>query len=60
MVKLVLQRQGPDWEDFVGIVCLLLINATISFFEENNAGNAAAALMARLALKTRVWFFHLI
>ncbi|ESQ35077.1 hypothetical protein EUTSA_v10006710mg [Eutrema salsugineum] len=45
---------GPDWEDFVGIVCLLLINATISFFEENNAGNAAAALMARLAPKTRV------
>ncbi|XP_010459300.1 PREDICTED: ATPase 10, plasma membrane-type isoform X2 [Camelina sativa] len=48
------ERLGPDWEDFVGIVCLLLINATISFFEENNAGNAAAALMARLALKTRV------
>ncbi|KAL0755035.1 hypothetical protein Bca101_092703 [Brassica carinata] len=48
------ESQGPDWEDFVGIVCLLLINATISFFEENNAGNAAAALMARLALKTRV------
>ncbi|KAG5390811.1 hypothetical protein IGI04_032352, partial [Brassica rapa subsp. trilocularis] len=47
------ESQGPDWEDFVGIVCLLLINATISFFEENNAGNAAAALMARLALKTR-------
>ncbi|XP_010531891.1 PREDICTED: ATPase 10, plasma membrane-type isoform X1 [Tarenaya hassleriana] len=45
---------GPDWEDFVGIVCLLLINATISFIEENNAGNAAAALMAHLALKTRV------
>ncbi|KAH0864053.1 hypothetical protein HID58_081264, partial [Brassica napus] len=51
------ESQGPDWEDFVGIVCLLLINATISFFEENNAGNAAAALMARLALKTRVCFF---
>ncbi|CAN8304910.1 unnamed protein product [Cochlearia groenlandica] len=45
---------GPDWEDFVGIVCLLLINATISFLEENNAGNAAASLMARLAPKTRV------
>ncbi|XP_075505284.1 ATPase 10, plasma membrane-type [Primulina tabacum] len=46
--------QGPDWEDFVGIVCLLLINSTISFIEENNAGNAAAALMARLAPKTKV------
>lgn len=46
--------QGPDWQDFVGIVCLLIINSTISFIEENNAGNAAAALMAHLAPKTRV------
>eukprot|EP00268_Persea_americana_P011156 TRINITY_DN14676_c0_g1_i5.p1 TRINITY_DN14676_c0_g1~~TRINITY_DN14676_c0_g1_i5.p1 ORF type:complete len:920 (-),score=185.44 TRINITY_DN14676_c0_g1_i5:128-2887(-) len=46
--------QGPDWQDFVGIICLLLINSTISFIEENNAGNAAAALMARLAPKTKV------
>ncbi|CAN0877805.1 ATPase 10, plasma membrane-type [Linum grandiflorum] len=46
--------QGPDWQDFVGIVCLLIINSTISFIEENNAGNAAAALMAGLALKTKV------
>ncbi|CAL9124165.1 unnamed protein product, partial [Musa acuminata var. zebrina] len=44
----------PDWEDFVGIVILLVINSTISFIEENNAGNAAAALMARLAPKTKV------
>ncbi|KAH0871427.1 hypothetical protein HID58_078449, partial [Brassica napus] len=36
----------PDWQDFVGIICLLVINSTISFIEENNAGNAAAALMA--------------
>ncbi|PON78264.1 P-type ATPase [Trema orientale] len=45
--------EGPDWQDFVGIICLLIINSTISFIEENNAGNAAAALMARLAPKTR-------
>nr|XP_024924091.1 plasma membrane ATPase 4 isoform X2 [Ziziphus jujuba var. spinosa] len=44
----------PDWQDFVGIVCLLVINSTISFIEENNAGNAAAALMAGLAPKTKV------
>ncbi|XP_021298131.1 plasma membrane ATPase-like [Herrania umbratica] len=44
----------PDWQDFVGIVVLLLINSTISFIEENNAGNAAAALMAGLAPKTKV------
>ncbi|XWS20508.1 hypothetical protein CRYUN_Cryun31cG0107500 [Craigia yunnanensis] len=44
----------PDWQDFVGIVSLLFINSTISFIEENNAGNAAAALMAGLAPKTKV------
>ncbi|XP_050379821.1 ATPase 8, plasma membrane-type-like isoform X1 [Argentina anserina] len=43
-----------DWPDFVGIVVLLFINSTISFIEENNAGNAAAALMASLAPKTKV------
>ncbi|CAL9052306.1 unnamed protein product, partial [Musa banksii] len=45
--------QPPDWQDFVGIIVLLLINSTISFIEENNAGNAAAALMAGLAPKTK-------
>ncbi|KAL7182688.1 hypothetical protein ACSBR1_041387 [Camellia fascicularis] len=43
-----------DYHDFIGIVILLIINSTISFIEENNAGNAAAALMARLAPKTKV------
>ncbi|KAH9610206.1 hypothetical protein KSS87_016197 [Heliosperma pusillum] len=43
----------PDWQDFVGIMCLLVINSTISFIEENNAGNAAAALMANLAPKCK-------
>lgn len=49
-----LQGKPPDWQDFIGIICLLVINSTISFIEENNAGNAAAALMARLAPKTKV------
>jgi H+-transporting ATPase len=44
----------PDWQDFLGITVLLLINSTISFIEENNAGNAAAALMASLAPQTKV------
>ncbi|XP_062021574.1 plasma membrane ATPase 4 [Rosa rugosa] len=44
----------PDWQDFVGIMVLLVVNSTISFIEENNAGNAAAALMAGLAPKTKV------
>ncbi|PIA40833.1 hypothetical protein AQUCO_02400118v1 [Aquilegia coerulea] len=47
-------NRPPDWQDFLGIVVLLVINSTISFVEENNAGNAAAALMAGLAPKTKV------
>lgn len=49
-----MQGKAPDWQDFVGIITLLVINSTISFIEENNAGNAAAALMARLAPKAKV------
>ncbi|KAL0429748.1 UNVERIFIED_CONTAM: Plasma membrane ATPase 4 [Sesamum radiatum] len=48
------QGRPPDWQDFIGIIALLIINSTISFIEENNAGNAAAALMAGLAPKTKV------
>ncbi|KAI5074644.1 hypothetical protein GOP47_0010605 [Adiantum capillus-veneris] len=47
-------NRPPDWQDFIGIITLLVINSTISFIEENNAGNAAAALMARLAPKAKV------
>ncbi|KAI4331131.1 hypothetical protein MLD38_000453 [Melastoma candidum] len=50
-----LQGKAPDWQDFVGIVALRIINSTISFVEENNAGNVAAALMAGLAPKTKVF-----
>lgn len=50
----------PDWQDFVGIITLLIINSTISFIEENNAGNAAAALMAGLAPKTKVYMLCLL
>ena len=54
-VFLYVQGKPPDWQDFVGIITLLVINSTISFIEENNAGNAAAALMASLAPKAKVW-----
>ncbi|KAI8005221.1 Malate dehydrogenase, glyoxysomal [Camellia lanceoleosa] len=47
-------HKGTDYHDFFGILILLIINSTISFIEENNAGNAAAALMARLAPKAKV------
>ncbi|KZV53293.1 plasma membrane ATPase 1-like [Dorcoceras hygrometricum] len=46
--------KGVDYSDFFGILALLIVNSTISFVEENNAGNAAAALMARLAPKAKV------
>ncbi|EFJ34065.1 hypothetical protein SELMODRAFT_83063, partial [Selaginella moellendorffii] len=51
IIAIVMLNDGnpPDYPDFIGIIILLLVNSTISFFEENNAGNAAAALMARLA-----------
>ena len=52
------QGKPPDWQDFVGIITLLVINSTISFIEENNAGNAAAALMARLAPKAKVLYAY--
>lgn len=51
---IILQNKPPDWEDFTGIVFLLFLNATISFYEENSAVNAADALMKKLALKTKV------
>jgi len=44
----------PDWQDFVGIVLLLLINSAIGFYEERNAGNAVKALMDSLAPKAKV------
>ncbi|CAM0875604.1 unnamed protein product [Alopecurus aequalis] len=44
----------PDWQDFVGIIALLVLNSTISYFEESNAGSSAKALMANLAPKTKV------
>ncbi|KAL0329508.1 UNVERIFIED_CONTAM: ATPase 11, plasma membrane-type [Sesamum radiatum] len=48
------KKNRVDYSDFFGILALLLVNSTISFIEENNAGNAAAALMARLAPRAKV------
>jgi H+-transporting ATPase len=53
------QGQPLDWEDFLGILLLLIVNSTISFIEENNVGNAAATLMAHLAPNTKVCLQHL-
>lgn len=42
------------WSDFIIIMVLLLANAVVGFWEEYQAGNAIAALKAKLAPQARV------
>jgi H+-transporting ATPase len=42
------------WADFFIILLLLVSNAVVGFWEEHQAGNAIAALKAKLAIKARV------
>ena len=53
-VAVVLSAIAGHWPDFGIILVLLLANAVVGFWEESSAGNAIAALKARLALKARV------
>ena len=46
--------KAPDWEDFLGILILLLINSIIGFIEQRNAGNAMKTLMKSLAPEAKV------
>lgn len=50
----ILSAVGRHWPDFAIILTLLLANAGVGFWEEHQAGNAIAALKARLAVKARV------
>ncbi|MCG6924882.1 MAG: plasma-membrane proton-efflux P-type ATPase [Acidobacteria bacterium] len=50
----VLSALVRHWEDFAIITVLLVMNAGVGFWEEFQAGNAIAALKARLAPKARV------
>jgi H+-transporting ATPase len=43
-----------DWVDFGLILALLIANGVVGFWEEYQAGNAIAALQAKLALQARV------
>jgi H+-transporting ATPase len=48
------EHRPPDWQDFVGIMLLLIVNSAIGFYEERGAGNAVKALMDSLAPKAKV------
>ena len=50
----VLSALVRHWTDFGIIAVLLVANAVVGFWEEYQAGNAIAALKAKLALKARV------
>ncbi len=50
----VLSAVDQHWPDFGIILVLLLANAVVGFWEEHQAGNAIAALKAKLAIKAQV------
>jgi H+-transporting ATPase len=50
----ILSAVARHWPDFAIILILLLANAVVGFWEEHQAGNAIAALKAKLAINARV------
>jgi H+-transporting ATPase len=50
----ILSAVDRHWPDFFIILTLLVANAMVGFWEEHQAGNAIAALKAKLAIKARV------
>lgn len=50
----ILSAVARHWPDFFIILTLLVANALVGFWEEHQAGNAIAALKAKLAIKARV------
>jgi H+-transporting ATPase len=52
-VAAILSAVVRHWADFIIILVLLVMNAVVRFWEEYQAGNAIAALKAKLALHAR-------
>ena len=53
-VAVILSAVAQHWPDFGIILVLLVANAVVGFWEEHQAGNAIAALKAKLASKAQV------
>ncbi len=53
-IAAILSGAVRHWTDFTIIVALLVMNALVGFWEEYQAGNAIAALKAKLALMAKV------
>jgi H+-transporting ATPase len=53
-IAVILSGVVKHWPDFFIILVLLCTNAVVGFWEERAAGNAIAALKAKLATKSRV------